>query len=202
MILDIVKCGDPVLREKGRLIDRDTLRRGDLYPLASDMIETMYAANGVGLAAQQVGRALMLAVLDVSASDTPSELRIGGKPRDIAAQMPMILVNPTLTHAEGDQISEEGCLSVPQISAPIHRAALVRVTAQDLDGQPLQFEATGLLARALQHEIDHLNGILFLDRMDPATRASVEGRVKKIQKETQSLRKQSGRRRREPARMT
>ena len=199
MILDIVTCGHPVLREKGALIGPNTLRPDDLRQLATDMIETMYAANGVGLAAQQVGRALMLAVIDVAASEMPSELRLNGKPQDLAAQMPMILLNPKLTHSEGEQISEEGCLSVPEVSTPIRRAALVRVAAQHLDSRPFQLEATGLLARALQHEIDHLNGILFLDRMDPATRASFEGRVKKIQKETLARLKQSARRRREPA---
>jgi peptide deformylase len=186
VILEIVKCGHPVLREKGRRIDSDALRRGELRQLAADMIETMYAANGVGLAAQQIGRPLLLAVLDVRQSETPSELWLDGQPQDIAARMPMTLVNPRITGSEGEQVSEEGCLSVPEVTAPIRRAARVRIEAQDLDAKPLRIEATGLLARALQHELDHLNGILFLDRMDAATRASFAGKIKKLQKQTRA----------------
>lgn len=197
MILDIVKCGHPVLREKGQRIARIT---PELRQLTADMIETMYAANGVGLAAHQVGRPLLLTVIDVAASESPSELRLNGQPQDLAAHMPLILLNPAITHTDGEQLSEEGCLSVPEVSAPIRRAALVRVEAENMDGHSLRLEATGLLARALQHEIDHLNGILFLDRMDAATRVSFEGRIKKLQKETQSQLKQSGKRRPEPAR--
>jgi peptide deformylase len=183
VILDIVKCGHPVLREKGKRVECVT---PDLRQLAADMIETMYAANGVGLAAQQIGRPLLLAVIDVRQSETPSGLWLDGQPQDIAARMPLVLLNPCITASEGEQTSEEGCLSVPEVTAPIRRAARVRVEAQDLDAKPLRIEATGLLARALQHEVDHLNGILFLDRMDAATRASFAGKVKKLQKETQA----------------
>ncbi|MBM3859436.1 MAG: peptide deformylase [Verrucomicrobia bacterium] len=183
MILNVIKCGHPTLREKGKRVERVT---PEVRQLAGDMIETMYAANGVGLAAQQVGRTLMLAVIDIRNSEQPSELWRDNQQQDIPSQMPLVLLNPRITASEGEQTGEEGCLSVPEISAAIRRAARVRVEAQDLDGQPFCIEATGLLARAIQHELDHLNGILFLDRMDAATRASFEGKIKKLQKQTRA----------------
>ena len=187
VILEIVKCGHPVLREKGKTIPHAT---PEIRQLAADMTETMYAANGVGLAAQQVGHALMLAVIDVSQSEQPSGLWLDGKPQNIPDRMPLVFLNPRITHTEGEEASEEGCLSVPEVTATIRRAARVRIQAHDLDGKPLAIEATGLLSRALQHEIDHLNGILFMDRMDPATRVSLSGKIKKITKETQAALKQ------------
>lgn len=183
VILHIVKCGHPVLREKGKRIERVT---PELRQLVADMIETMYAANGVGLAAQQVGRPLLLAVIDIRNSEQPSELWRDGQRQEIAAHMPMVLVNPRITASEGEQTSDEGCLSVPEITANIRRAARVRVEAQDLDAKPLCFEATGLLARAVQHELDHLNGILFLDRMDAAARIGYSGKIKELQKQTRA----------------
>ena len=98
----------------------------------------------------------------------------------------MVLVNPTITHSKGEAVGTEGCLSVPDISAEIKRAARITVHAQTLDGVLIAFDCTGLLARATQHEIDHLNGILFVDRMDAATRVSLSGKLKKMQKETRS----------------
>lgn len=181
VILEIVKYGHPVLREKGKRIERIT---PEIRQLAVDMIETMHAAEGVGLAAQQIGRAIMLTVIDVSVSQLPSELIINGQSQDIPSCMPVILVNPVLSQLEGEQIGPEGCLSVPDISEEIRRAARVTVTAQNLDGQDIQFICTGLLARAAQHEVDHLNGILFIDRMDAATRVSLAGQLKRMQKET------------------
>lgn len=191
MILEIVKCGHPVLRAKGQPIERVTAA---IRQLAANMIETMYAADGVGLAAQQVGHAQQLTVIDVTRAESPSELRLAGTPVNLTDHMPLILLNPTITRAEGEQTGPEGCLSVPEVSADIRRAARVWITGMNLDGQRLEIEAAGLLARALQHEIDHLNGILFMDRMDPATRASLEGKIKKIQKETQAALKGAGKR--------
>jgi peptide deformylase len=183
VILEIVKYGHPVLREKGKRVERVT---PEIRKLAADMIETMYAANGVGLAAQQVGRPLLLTVVDVRDSERPSEMFINEKPEDFVARMPMVLVNPKIMRAEGEQVGVEGCLSVPEVNAEIRRAARVTVTAHDLDGNNLEFDCTGLFARATQHELDHLNGVLFIDRMDAATRASFSGKLKKLQKETQS----------------
>lgn len=183
MILKILHYGHPALREKGKRIERVTPA---IRQLAHDMIETMHAANGVGLAAQQVGHALMLAVVDVRNSEQPSELWRDGQPQEVASQMPLILLNPRITHTEGEQCSEEGCLSVPEITAPIRRAARVQLEAEDLDRMPLRLEATGLLARALQHEVDHLNGVLFLDRMDAVTRARLAAGIRNIQNRTRS----------------
>ena len=183
MVLEIVKFGHPALRQKGRRIDRVTAENRQL---AADMVQTMYAADGVGLAAQQVGHAVQLAVVDVRASELPSAILIAGQAQDLARWMPLVLLNPVLSQPTGEVTGPEGCLSFPEISAQIHRAATVTVHAQNLDGQTFEFVATGLLARALQHELDHLNGILFIDRMDAATKASLAGKLKKLQKETKT----------------
>lgn len=119
----------------------------------------------------------MLTVIDVSESELPWT----SFPQ---LSMPLVLLNPQVTEAEGEQIGPEGCLSVPEVTVDIRRAGKVTVQAETLDGQPLKFECTGLLARAAQHEMDHLNGILFIDRMDAATRASLSGKIKRMQKET------------------
>jgi len=196
VVLDITKYGHPVLREKGKRIERVT---PEIRNLAADMLETMHAAEGLGLAAQQVGRAVMLTVIDVSGSDRPSELLINGQLQNLAAAMPLVLVNPQIRNPEGEQIGAEGCLSIPEVNADIRRAQKVTVRAQDLDGKEIVFDCTGLLARAAQHEIDHLNGILFIDRMDAATRVSFDGKLKKMQKETLATLAKTPKRRRTPA---
>jgi peptide deformylase len=194
--LDILKYGHPVLREKGQRIERVT---PEIRHLAADMLETMHAADGLGLAAQQVGHALLLTVIDVSASDKPSQLLIDGQPQDLTASMPLMLINPHVRNPEGEQIGPEGCLSIPEVNADIRRAEKVSVRAQNLDGKELVFDCTGLLARAVQHEADHLNGILFIDRMDAATRVSFDGKLKKMQKETLATLPKIARPRRSPA---
>ncbi len=180
MVLEIVKYGNPVLRAKGlEISDGDERAR----KLADDMLETMRAANGVGLAAQQVGVPIQLAVIDVSGvEDRPSELLVGGKNLDIAAFMPMILVNPIIELGKEIEEGLEGCLSFPELNGEIIRAASVKVKARKLDGSLLEFEARGLLSRAVQHEVDHLNGILFIDRMNSAVRTSLAGKLKRLQK--------------------
>jgi peptide deformylase len=149
------------------------------------MLETMRAADGVGLAAQQVGHALQLTVLDTRVPDRPSAIFVDGKERAQDEFMPLKLINPVVQKVGTEQVTgTEGCLSFPETSAEILRATRVAVQAQTLEGRSLQFEATGLLARALQHEVDHLNGILFIDRMDAAVRASFSGKLKRLQKES------------------
>jgi peptide deformylase len=140
----------------------------------------------VGLAAQQVGEALQLTVLDISeVEDRPSTLKLNGEEVDPVTAMPLVLVNPELS-LHGETVSgTEGCLSFPEINAEIDRAFSVTVRSEDLEGESLEIEASGLLARALQHEIDHLNGILFIDRMSSVAKASLSSRLKKLQKETQ-----------------
>ena len=182
MVLEIVKYGNPVLRAKGADITRidDTIKQ-----LADDMLETMRAANGVGLAAQQVGVPVQLAVIDVEGvEDRPSEMFIDGKPAKIEEHMPMVLLNPVLELGEEKEEGVEGCLSFPEMSADIVRSQRVKATGKKLDGTQFTFEATGLLARALQHEIDHLNGILFIDRMSSAARVGLAGKLKRLQKKT------------------
>jgi len=184
MILPVVKYGDPVLRQRGRHIESIL---PEIRHFAADMVETMCANCGAGLAAQQAGRALMLTVINVHGPDRPSTLMIDGKQGDIEAFMPMVLVNPLVTEPEGEQIGAEGCLSFPSISAEICRAEAVTVTAMNLNAERLKFRCSGMLARAIQHEVDHLNGILFIDRMDSATKVALSGALKRLQKETQTV---------------
>jgi peptide deformylase len=183
---EIRQYGDPVLRAKGKIVGQvdETLRA-----LAADMIETMHDANGVGLAAQQVGEALQLTVIDVRpAEDRPSSLKINGRDMILEEAMPMALLNPQLTLGREIISGTEGCLSFPEISAEIDRSEAVHVRAMTLEGETIDISATGLLARALQHEIDHLNGILFIDRMNSSVKASLAGKLKRMQKETQAHR--------------
>jgi peptide deformylase len=181
MKLPIVRYGDPILRAKGKrvLVIDDRLRE-----LAANMLETMHEAHGIGLAAQQVGEALQLTVLDVSgAEDQVSTIKLNGVEADSNLSMPLVLLNPELSLGKENGLSVEGCLSFPEITADIRRALSVTVHAQDLEGDPIQIEATGLLARALQHEIDHLNGILFIDRMSAATKVALRSRLKRLRRE-------------------
>jgi peptide deformylase len=172
MIRKIVVYGDPVLREKGKQIDEIT---EEIRTLAADMIETMREAHGVGIAAQQVGEAIQLTVIDVSEAETrPSRMWIDGQEVEAKEHMPLILINPQLTLSGEPEIGVEGCLSFPEVRADISRPGHVEVKALDLDGKPVRFEAEGLLSRAVQHETDHLNGILFIDRMAPADKQTAE----------------------------
>ncbi len=178
--MDIVKFGDPVLRTKGQKISEITQ---EIRDLADAMIETMNEANGVGLAAQQVGYALQLAIVDVAGvEDRPSVLLVDGQEVNLDEWMPMILVNPELELGKEKEFGTEGCLSFPQISGEIQRSLVVKTKATLIDGRSVEFEAHGFLARALQHEVDHLNGILFIDRMNSATKASLAGRLKRLQR--------------------
>jgi peptide deformylase len=182
MIRDIVFYGEPVLRSKGKQVEKID---EEIRLLAADMLETMYDANGVGLAAQQVGRALQLTVIDVSdAESRPSQMWIDGEEVDPNEQMPLVLINPELQLGEELEIGTEGCLSFPEITAEIPRSTKVRVTARDLQGNRIEFEAAGLLGRAVQHETDHLNGILFIDRMSSASKASLAGKLKRLASES------------------
>ena len=183
MRLLVRQYGDPILRAKGKRIEKldDRIRE-----LAQNMIETMHAANGVGLAAQQIGEPLQLTVLDVSqVEDRPSTMKLNGKEVDPKTAMPLILLNPQLTLSRETSIGPEGCLSFPEITGEIERSDSVTARGETLEGESIEVEATGLLARALQHEVDHLNGILFIDRMSSAAKASWASRLKRMQKETQ-----------------
>lgn len=183
MKLSIVQYGNPILRAKGKRVETidDRVRQ-----LAENMIETMREANGVGLAAQQIGQPLQLTVLDVSqVEDRPSTLKVCGQQVDLNQAMPLILINPTVEPGSEKETGTEGCLSFPEITGEIERAKKVVVHAQNLNGETMDLEATGLLARAIQHEVDHLNGILFIDRMSSAAKTALSSRLKRLQKETQ-----------------
>lgn len=180
MIRDIVMFGDPVLRAVGARVGEVT---EEVRILARDMLDTMRHADGVGLAAQQVGVALQMAVVDVADSeDRPSAMWVNGQSVNLADYMPMVLLNPVVEPGKEKEIDTEGCLSFPKMNADILRPAKIRCQAQTLDGQGVDFEATGLLARAVQHELDHLNGVLFIDRMSSAAKAALAGKLKRLQR--------------------
>ena len=140
-LLDIRVLGDPILRKDTTIVPAVT---DDIRRLADDMFETMYAAKGIGLAAPQVGRTERVAVVDVEGARH-------------------VIVNPEIVMREGSQKGEEGCLSIPDIYADVERARRVVVKAKDREGKPIEIDATELLARCIQHEIDHLHGKLFID---------------------------------------
>jgi peptide deformylase len=162
--------GDPVLRRKADPV-------GEVTPEIRDLIEamfaTMYVEEGVGLAAPQVGRSLRVFVIDLEEEDRP--------------RVKMAFVNPVIVeHSSDTNVGEEGCLSIPTLRADVKRATRVVVEALDADGKPFRLEAEGLLARAVQHEQDHLDGILFLDRLGPITRRLLEAKWKRIRPDDSS----------------
>jgi peptide deformylase len=163
MILPLVLYGDPVLREKGASIGKIT---DEHRKLAQNLLETMRANNGLGLAAQQVGRALQMTVIDVRGIERPSQMFIGVREVSVESLMPLVLINPAVSRPRGEEVGVEGCLSFPGVSLEIRRAHEVTVEALDISGKKLRFTCTGLLARAVQHELDHLNGVLFVDRVE------------------------------------
>ena len=185
MVLPIVKYGQPVLRQKGARIEKIT---SEIEQLVVDMFDTMHAAAGVGLAAQQIGKALQLTVIDVrGVKDRPSTLELDGKPADVKAFMPIVLINPEIRPFGNPATGPEGCLSFPEIYADdITRPESVEVTATNLKGEKFSFRAGGLLARAVQHEFDHLNGILFIDRMSTQEKAPLKADLEELQRLTKA----------------
>jgi peptide deformylase len=158
-VLSVRKYGDPALRRRASEVGEIT---EEIRKFVDDMVETMYDEVGIGLAAPQVGIPLRLIVI---ADDRTRQARP--------------LVNPVIVDRSGEQTAEEGCLSIPGVFAPVSRATWVRVEARDLAGQPLTIEGRDLLARVLQHEIDHIDGVLFIDRVDPVTRDRIKRKIKK-----------------------
>jgi len=183
MKLPILQYGNPMLRVKGKRVDQID---NHIRELAQNMMETMHAAKGVGLAAQQVGEALQLTVLDISqVEDRPSTMKLDGEDVDPKSAMSLVLINPEIKLGDATEMGTEGCLSFLEITGEIERAKSVIARAQTLQGDKIEIEASGFLARALQHEVDHLNGILFVDRMSSAAKATLSSRLKRLQKETQ-----------------
>jgi peptide deformylase len=165
MILKIVKYPEPVLLQPGEPI---TEFNAELRKLAADMFETMYAGEGAGLAAQQVGIAKRLAVIDLSGGKDPAKK--------------LVIVNPEIISREGKVYEMEGCLSFPDIMEKVVRAAKVRIRAQDLDGKWFEMDGENLLSRCFQHEIDHLDGQLFIFRMSALKRDLVQRKIRKLQR--------------------
>ncbi len=182
-----------MLRQKGARIEKITPQ---IKKLIADLLETMYAAAGVGLAAQQVGHALQLTVIDVrGVKDRPSTLELKGKPADVAAFMPLVLMNPEITPVGKPVAGPEGCLSCPEIFADIARPESVDVVGLNEKGERIEFRCGGLLARAVQHEADHLHGILFIDRMNAETKKELKPQLEALQAETKAaLKKKDGQR--------
>ena len=169
-VREIKKFPDPVLRKKTApvgAIDNDLCR------LIDDMVETMHAAPGVGLAANQVGVPLQVAVIDIGSHEED------GKKHPL-----VVLINPEIISQEGSIVAEEGCLSVPDFTEKVKRAARVKVRAKDRTGKAFELDADGLMAKALQHEVDHLNGVLFIDRLSPIKKSIFRRKLKKALAET------------------
>ena len=175
MKLKIYKYGEKVLREKAQpvaVVD-DRLRA-----LAADMVETMHAARGVGLAAEQVGRTERMCVIDIPAGCDEPEDEAFNAP----IAMPLVLFNPEIVAKSGSQRDKEGCLSFPNVGGSLTRAAQVTCQYLDAANNPQMITARGFLARALQHEIDHLDGILYIDHMSAVERLACAAKLKKLAK--------------------
>ncbi|MGD0368446.1 MAG: peptide deformylase [Acidobacteriaceae bacterium] len=165
MIREIVTYPDPILQ---RPTEKVTEFNEELRTLAADMFESMYKAIGIGLAAPQIGVSKRITVIDLSNQKNADEK--------------IVLVNPEIIHKEGKQVADEGCLSLPDIRDKVSRAAKVKVRAQDIEGKTIELEGTELLARAFQHEIDHLDGILFPWRLSALKRDLILRKIRKLQK--------------------
>lgn len=180
MTYRVMTYGQAILKEKAERVVRvdDVIRR-----LAKDMLATMYRANGVGLAAQQIGRRENICVLDVSPRDSDdSGSRV---PEDVGAPMPLVMINAQITEMRGEQRTEEGCLSFPDVYVTLKRAAEVTAVFTDLEGNEQTIRARALLARAIQHEVDHLNGVLLVDRMSLPQRLAVAGKLKRLRQQAE-----------------
>jgi peptide deformylase len=165
-LYDIVKYGDPVLEKPSAAIKKFDAQ---LEELAEDMFASMYAAQGVGLAAPQIGKGIRLAVIDVTTGKNP--------------EAKIVLANPEIIHAEGEAREEEGCLSVPGFRGYVVRPQFVTVRAQNIKGETFEIRGENLLARAFCHEIDHLNGVLFLQHLSMLKRDLIRRKIKKLRKE-------------------
>jgi peptide deformylase len=183
----IVHYNSPILRKKGAVITRfdDALRR-----LAAGMVEAMHGARGIGLAAQQVGEALQLCVVDLRATESEFDWELDGAHTPLDLFMPLVVANPFVSPVpEPTTVYEEGCLSFPKINGDVVRPDEIIVTFQDAHGTPHTLHCNGLLSRCIQHEADHLNGILFIDRMDKATLELIDPELKALKKLTREAAK-------------
>jgi len=167
MVYPIVKLGDPVLeREAAEVTEFDT---PELHKFLDDMFESMYAAKGVGLAAPQIGIGERIVVIDLSVAEDPAQK--------------IVLINPEIVHAEGEKREEEGCLSLPGFRGYVVRPQFVTIKAQNAKGESFEIRGEDLLARAFCHEIDHLNGILFIQHLSMLKRDLIRRKIKKLRKQ-------------------
>jgi peptide deformylase len=166
MVLKILKYPDPILSQRGEPV---TEFDGELKKLIADMFETTYASNGIGLAAPQVGISKRLTVIDLSLGKDPAQK--------------LVLINPEILTSDGKQYEEEGCLSFPDIHEKVSRAFKVRIRAQNENGEWFEMDGEELLSRCFQHEIDHLDGVLFIFRMSALKRSLTQRRIRKLQRE-------------------
>jgi peptide deformylase len=189
MPLQIVHYDDPILRKKGEKIKTFDPA---LVRLATEMVETMHEAGGIGLAAQQVGRALQLCVVDLRSASAHAEFswRLDGAQLPLELFMPMTIVNPEIVPEPlPEDIAEEGCLSFPNIRGDVSRPETIAVKFKDERGTPHLLRCDGLFARCIQHEADHLNGVLFIDRMDKKVLAELEPAIRDLKKQTRAAAK-------------
>lgn len=178
MVLEIVQYGHPVLRKKCRKVEEVT---EEVKTLAENMVETMRDANGVGLAAPQVGIDSRLAVVEIPDEDeSVTYVRVDGEEVAMSSLMPLVFINPELEFGSRKETSHEGCLSIDGIVADVRRPADLKVKLELLDGKVIVLETDGLFARAIQHETDHLNGVLFVDRVSAATKLSLKRKLKRL----------------------
>jgi len=178
----ITTYGNPVLRKQAVKVEQID---GGIRKLAEDMIETMYAADGLGLAAQQVGETVSMCVVNIpegSRDKVTGELYLYP-----GISMPLVMVNVDITGTSGECSAEEGCLSFPEIYTQVKRAEKIVVEYTGMDGVRRKLETAGLLARVIQHETDHLNGVLLVDRMSPVKKITLSGRLKKLKKKTMDM---------------
>ena len=165
MVLPILKYGAQELKTVSKPVD---VFNGELEKIVRNMIETMYAAPGIGLAAPQIGLNIRLATIDLSVGEDPRQL--------------IVICNPEIVSSDGEQRSEEGCLSVPEFTDRVIRPRSMRIRAQSIHGEDLEFQAEDMLARCFSHEIDHLNGILFIDRLSSLKKTLIRNKIKKLAK--------------------
>ncbi|OHE72872.1 MAG: peptide deformylase [Verrucomicrobia bacterium GWF2_51_19] len=176
--MDICYYGNPILREKGRLVTQfDKALQDYVRALTAEM----YEKDGIGLASQQVGQAVQIAVIDVSRVDTTPEVLLDGKVLHFSLLMPLVIINPVIrTIGREKTVRDEGCLSFPEIFEPVERVYEIEVKYQDEHGQSHALRCNAMLARCIQHETDHLNGILFIDRMNKNVFKQVEPQLEFI----------------------
>ena len=179
MLLPIRQYGDSTLRTACAAVEEVS---DELHKLAADMLDTMYDAEGIGLAAPQIGLNIRMVVIDIpeDEEDEPEMIEVNGEPATLRSIMPLVFINPTLEPYGKQELCTEGCLSVRGVRSKVSRLNRVKATLPQLDGSVLQLDCGGLLARCLQHECDHLEGFLFTDRVSSAAKVTLAKRLKHL----------------------